>query len=310
MAEVATTAVAKHAVDSLLKRAAPTAGWKDLQFDADGAVERRIREVVAGWHPTVAAMQGFERSVLISAALATTFNAHSTREVQLHVALYALVIFLTDDLEIPAGALDEFMERFYTARPQMHPVLDHMVDILHGMSAFYTPVGVKAIVQATVEYMNVNAFEPYAEKIPLHPAALAYVTTRRMKNGLAEPFLMFLFDKVNFPDVTGWIQAVPDMMIYTNWANDIYSFHKEILANDVHNYILERVEVTGKDLPTVLDDLVDEAAVACDNARHILQGEKEKQAWETFVAGYAAFHRYTPRYRLKELYGDEERDQL
>lgn len=301
---------AKHAVDSLLLRSAPLPEWKTMTFDADGTLERRIREVVADWEPAVTSLQGFERSILISAALGMSFNSHSPMEVRLQVALYSLVIFLTDDCEIPAAALDEFMHRFYSGRPQLHPVLDHMVEILHGMDEFFPPLAVKGIVQGTVDYMNVNAFEPHAEKLPLHPAALSYVTARRMKHGLAEPFLMFLFDKFNYPDVSTWVQAVPDMMIYTNWANDIYSFHKEILADDVHTYILERAEVTGKDLTETLSEIVDEAVVACDNVRKILKGTKALEAWESFVAGYAAFHRYTPRYRLKELYGDEERDRM
>lgn len=116
-----------------------------------------------------------------------------------------------------------------------------------------------------------------------------------------------------------------DMMVFVNWAkycalslsydssltnvclnSDVLSFYKEELANDTHNHIHERVEVTGKEVVEVLSDVGDEAATACDKVRAILQG-RERDAWESFVAGYIVFHRYSPRYRLHELFGDEDR---
>ncbi len=69
--------------------------------------------------------------------------------------------------------------------------------------------------------------------------------------------------------------------------------------------IHDRVSVTGKTVPEVLSDLLDEAVSSVERARVILQGEKEKETWERFIAGYVAFHFLSPRYRLKELTGSE-----
>lgn len=86
------------------------------------------------------------------------------------------------------------------------------------------------------------------------------------------------------------------------------SLHKEELANDTHKQIHERAQVTGRDLIQVISDVTDEAVTACQKVRLILQNKKERDAWESFVAGYVAWHRYTPRYRLNELLGDDGHD--
>lgn len=121
---------------------------------------------------------------------------------------------MTDDSEIPAPALDKFMKRFDSSVPQLHPHLDRMVATLRGMSEYFPPLGVKAIIQSTVEYVNACALEPVAEKMPIHPAALSYVIARRTKHGVAEPYAAYIFPKVDFPDVLKWLQPMP--CVYTH----------------------------------------------------------------------------------------------
>lgn len=86
-------------------------------------------------------------------------------------------------------------------------------------------------------------------------------------------------------------------------SSDILSFYKEELEGETSNVIHDRAMVTGKTLSEVLSDLLDESVTSVARARVILQGEKEKDTWERFIAGYVAFHFLSPRYRLKELTG-------
>lgn len=64
--------------------------------------------------------------------------------------------------------------------------------------------------------------------------------------------------------------------------------------------------MTEKDVAAALSDVVDETVVAVHKVRDILEGDREKDALERFLAGYAAFHRYSPRYRLNDIFGDQD----
>ncbi|KAI0820535.1 Trichodiene synthase-domain-containing protein [Trametes gibbosa] len=302
--------VARLAVSSLISRLAPHPGWRDLQFDPDGSVERRVRSIVAGWEPELTALRRFEPGLISSVDIVTSCYNHAPLDVKVHIALYNTLAILTDDSEIASAALDAFMERFYSCAPQLHPHLDHMVDMLRRMPDYFSSYGAKTIIQGTVEFINVNALEPSTQRMPLSPDAISYVITRRMKNGVADPYAAFIFPKSDFPDGTTWMQALPDMAVFIDWANDVFSFYKEELDHETHTFVHERALLTQKTVAEVMSELVDEAVAACDRVRAILQGGKEREAWESFLAGYVAWHRFTPRYRLDEVFGSsmEERE--
>jgi hypothetical protein len=92
----------------------------------------------------------------------------------------------------------------------------------------------------------------------------------------------------------------------TYFGSDIFSFYKEEIAEETANFVHERAAVTDKDIYGVLFDLVDEAVAVTRNARDVLVGSKERDAWERFATGYLAFHRHTPRYRLGDILEDED----
>ena len=73
------------------------------------------------------------------------------------------------------------------------------------------------------------------------------------------------------------------------------------MVQEKENYIHQRARVTGGDVHSVLFELADESAASCRKGRMILKGEKERDAWESYLAGYVAFHIQTPRYRLDEI---------
>ena len=73
------------------------------------------------------------------------------------------------------------------------------------------------------------------------------------------------------------------------------------MVQEKDNYMHQRARVTSGDEYSVLFQLVNESAAVCRRGRVILKGEKERSAWESFLAGYAVFHVQTPRYRLGEI---------
>ena len=81
------------------------------------------------------------------------------------------------------------------------------------------------------------------------------------------------------------------------------SFYKEELAGEINNFVHDRARVTSKEVQEVLQDILDDVIAAVARARLILQGTKEKETWERFLAGYVAFHFLSPRYKLAALTG-------
>ncbi|KAJ3559858.1 hypothetical protein NM688_g80 [Phlebia brevispora] len=261
---------------------------RSWQRDPSNATEQRVREKVASWDLGDIAPDRRDRHVVTSINMATTAFGHTHSDVQVHIALFTVLALCIDDLEIKSGALEEFIPRLHTGTRQLHPVLDYLVDNLHHLPDYYPPYAACAIFAGTIQFINSTIFDKESENMALTAESLPYVLYKRARNSLGEVYGFFV-----------------DTMTYLNYANDILSFYKEELAGETGNFVHDRAKVTGKTIPTVLSELLQEVVESVNRARVLLQGEKEKEAWEQFIAGYVAFHFHSPRYRLVELTGSQ-----
>lgn len=84
--------------------------------------------------------------------------------------------------------------------------------------------------------------------------------------------------------------------------SDILSYYKEELANELSNYIHDRVIVTGIAPSDTLRNVIDESVSASERVRAILGEGDARDAWDAFVRGYIKFHIDDPRYRLRQLF--------
>ena len=87
----------------------------------------------------------------------------------------------------------------------------------------------------------------------------------------------------------------------TSVYSDIFSFYKEELDGERDNYVHDRAIVTGRPVAEILPLIADELVEAVDRTRILLRGDREREAWERFMSGFAAFHYFSSRYRLTEL---------
>ncbi|PSR80104.1 hypothetical protein PHLCEN_2v6805 [Hermanssonia centrifuga] len=262
--------------------------------DTDGTINRRVRDIVKGWDLGVPP-QRYEPYLKTGIELAAAGYGHTPVDVQVHIALYTLLGLCVDDFLVDMHALQEFSTRLNSGLPQLHPVLEYVVDILHRMSEFYLPYACKAIVISTIEFINMTLFEKEIEDMEICGDALRWVEYKRLRNGIGEAYAFFVWDKFSFPDITTHIQANPDVL----------SFYKEELVGEARNFIHDRAVATDTSASTALTDTVDEIVGAVKAARSILKGRKEKETLERWLVGFAAFHFQTARYRLKELTGSE-----
>ncbi|KAF7798948.1 hypothetical protein EIP86_010176 [Pleurotus ostreatoroseus] len=278
---------------------------RGIQCDPEGIVDRRVREIASTWDIDESYAKKFYATLVAGVAIAISAYGHTPIATQVHIATYTLLTICVDDLIMGTDAVEEFMTRLYSGQPQTHPILQYLAENLAAMPDFFPPDAAKAIVASTVIFVNQTLFDKKLEGITIHQDARQFVESKRIKNGLAEAYSFFIWDKETFPDVVSYIQSVPETLIYLNFVNDIFSFYKEELQGDVNNYIHDRATVTNKVPQDALIDVVNEAVDAVERARAIVQTDLEKSTLERFFVGYVIFHFIAQRYHLYELTGSD-----
>lgn len=154
----------------------------------------------------------FKRAHHTSVCVATTMFGHTHIDTQAHLALFSLLAGCVDDLEIEDIALEEFAPRISRGSPQMHPILDLLVERLRLMPDYYPSYSATAIFAGTVQFVNATLFDRKCEheiSMPLQTDALPFIRYKRARNSLGEVYNLFAWDKFNFPDITAHIQVLP-----------------------------------------------------------------------------------------------------
>lgn len=136
--------------------------------------------------------------------------------------------------------------------------------------------------------------------------ALDYPDFLRSKTGATQAFAFFVFARSQslsssassgYPNLKGFIQAIPSMTKWANLTNDILSFHKEELAGETANFVHLKAKVTrlGTENGTegvnagnppshvlqVARKLVEDALTTAERIDSILSGEY-LHAWLAF----------------------------
>lgn len=182
---------------------------KGITLERGNELEKRVREVVAKWDLGDVFLEKYD-PVLVNATRAVGCGySHTPFDVQVHITLFTFMATCIDDLAVPRVALEEFMQRFYSGSPQLHPLLDRLIENILGMRAHFPAFPAKLIIQSTIDFVNMMAFEQETETAARHYESLSFVTMKRWHNGAGNAYYCFIFDKYNFPDVTSYIQGLP-----------------------------------------------------------------------------------------------------
>ncbi|KAJ7867159.1 hypothetical protein B0H13DRAFT_1636256, partial [Mycena leptocephala] len=111
-----------------------------------------------------------------------------------------------------------------------------------------------------------------------------------------------IFPKQTHPDISAFIQVLPDIDEFFCLANDILSFYKEELAGETTNYVHSRAKTTLKHPKRVLVEMVREVGDLHVRIAATLEKHPEAlAAWKSFEDGFIAFHLSMKRYKLSEL---------
>ncbi|KAF7373565.1 Terpenoid synthase [Mycena sanguinolenta] len=229
------------------------------------------------------------------------YSRHSFDE-KFTFALYAFFFYIDDCVGKPG--LDDYQRRLMMGLPQVDPVLTHYQRVLGKLYDHWDPISADAMVCAAMEFMNGSILENRHEIMGLTvaPTAPNWPKYLRAKSGLGSGAAFAIFPKQAHPDISAYIQVVPDIDEFTCLANDILSFYKEELAGETTNYVHFRSRTTSKPPKQVLAEMVREASnlhvrIAATLARH----PEALAAWRTFENGFIAWHLSIKRYKLSEL---------
>ena len=134
-------------------------------------------------------------------------------------------------------------------------------------------------------------FPQYFRSMTGNPEAFVYLTVpRSVCSGYDERMNLL-------------IQAVPELIDFTNKANDLLSFYKESIASSERNgYVYHRAEASQVSVLKCLDDMVDEIHGNIQRVEGILRSDPDLlEVISTYIRGYIGFHIIEPRYKIHEL---------
>ncbi|KAI1131437.1 isoprenoid synthase domain-containing protein [Nemania abortiva] len=223
--------------------------------------------------------------------------------VKLHVAIYTWLASYIDDDEDGNEDLAGFQARFQKGEPQPSTLLARFAEVLQAMPTYFEPLMANFIVLSSLQFVNAALLERRGEFHHLQHCreASGWPDYVRERDGATEAFVYFVFPKDQCPDIGAYMQAVPDMMTYTNHANDVLSFHKETLVGETDNYINTRAICEQHEPLAMLETVVAEAIAANSRAVGLLRTKSDPvyaRKWEEFFNGYIFFHATAQRYKL------------
>jgi len=168
-----------------------------------------------------------------------------------------------------------------------------------------------------VDFASACYLEIMTERMKINPAAAHYPDYMREKTGIAEFYAFAIWPVAQFPDISGYVQAVPAIARFLSKfvspssrlgltaqpdiVNDILSFYKEELAGETVTYVhLLRAVRQKENALEVVHDFIDEAVGLSQEVDALLSGDA-KEMWECWKTGYLTWHLCDSRYKLTEL---------
>ncbi|KAI0927893.1 terpene cyclase [Taiwanofungus camphoratus] len=292
--------VSQQAIQDFLERIRLTLP----KYERDVELETRVKQVTQSWDNEL-----FIRPNIVSAIIFTTtaYSHISSSDTKLHIALFVSLLTSLDDPTLFASkTVYDLHQKLCTGSAQNNPdMLGRLTRLLAGMWDHFPKSAANPIFVSTLRWINGTVLENESQDMILTFSALSFIEYRRSMSGAPEAFAAFIWEKARFPDVSVYVQAIPDALLYINYVNDILSFYKEELQNETGNYIQDRAAVTGRSALETLREVINDTVVAMGRIRAILGEGEARDAWESFAKGYISSHFVNPRYRLRDVFGDQ-----
>lgn len=177
----------------------------------DPAVDRRVREVIQSWELGIAPHK-LEIPIKTGVAVGAMSYRHAPFEVQVAVALFCFAVACFDDKVIDAQGRREFLPRHYHNQPQLHVLLDKILESTHALRRLVPSYSANLIFTGLLEYCNEDVFysdESVVASHDLKKEARNYSEYVRMIDGIPGPFIVAIWPESQFPDVKEYVQVLP-----------------------------------------------------------------------------------------------------
>ncbi|KAJ7244059.1 isoprenoid synthase domain-containing protein [Mycena rebaudengoi] len=217
--------------------------------------------------------------------------------------MYAWFFFYVDDLSAQPF-LEDFQRRILLGLPQEHIPLANFHKVLGTLYKYWDPINANSMVCAAMEFVSGTVLEERKEitEMMVQPSASQWARYLRTKSGMAPGFSSTAFPRSAHPDISVYIQALPDIEEYLCFVNDILSFYKEDLAGETMTYVQIRAKTSQKHPKRVLAEMVQETGDLHRRIDATLAGNPNAlKSWKTLEYGFIGWHLSLERYKLAQL---------
>jgi len=266
----------------------------------DPEVARMVRERIASFNLGLPPKL-VERYTQTGLDIVATAFRHTPPDAQVLSAICTMCTAAFDDGVVSMEASLQFTQRFIDRVPQLHPLLDLYVDTMVKMREPYKGYSASAMVANCLDFGNAEMFTRQAGALELGPDSGSYIEYMRMKEGFSDCYACFIWPHATCPDSKRFIQAIYGAANFINVVNDMFSFYKEEKAGETWTYVHNFAKVHGMTVPEALENVKQQAIDVVKRIRNVLGEGPERDAWESFAAGYTQFHLMTARYQLVEI---------
>ncbi|KXG49219.1 Trichodiene synthase [Penicillium griseofulvum] len=275
------SAIVKQAIKQMLDRV----GFEphSVPFSVDKELELLIREDLNKLNLDAKSLKQAEQRLVLAVSWTHLAWKSLSLDVKVAVAKQLLYMFLIDD----------FAEDF----------MDDLIRFGQRVSA---------IVKNSLEYVagRVVEHQMLASQFQFSPVTKMVPVFLRPRVGGSEIMAHMVFDYAQFPEEQYLLQclpAIPAMMQFADYSNDILSYYKEfVIADEKYNFVDNFAESHGLSHIQVLCNLAEHAAEVHAFGRQVMSHDpKLLEVYDQWIRGLIQFFTAHRRYHLVELFASD-----
>ncbi|GKZ85327.1 terpene cyclase [Aspergillus niger] len=200
----------------------------------------------------------------------------------------------------------EVLEAIALYATYRHELLRGFTRFLGDQPRVFGAFGGDMIIKGTMEFIASAVIEQNQDAFQLSRDSSDYLIYFRAKTGVAEPFAFFCFPEDINPedrDLQKYVSAIPSIMLFLGYVNDLLSFYKEELKEeDSPGFVQSYAKVHNSTALHALQQLRHETIKEVRKIRSMLSNDVQMaERINQFIYGYIFYHLCTGRYKLTEL---------
>lgn len=121
--------------------------------------------------------------------------------------------------------LEHFHERLLSTDAQLDPLLDHLATLLKETYRYWDPVCASATICSFLDFVSSTLIQDRDEVRRRRGIVetASWPPYIRAKDGEPDAYAYMIFPRDTCPDVSVYLQAIPDICTFINFNNDVLS---------------------------------------------------------------------------------------